>query len=230
MFEKWNSVISKCPLFHNIPPEEIEGALKCLKANLKTYRKDEIVVLAGNKLEGIGIFLKGMGAVVRESAGGGRVIMLTLSPGEIFGEIAAYAEEAFWPATVIAQEDSAVLFLPVQRIATNCERQCPSHHFLLWNMLRIISNRALFLTQKIDYLARKSLREKIAAYFLAESRRAGQTTFRLPLNRNELADFLSASRPALSREMGRMRDEGLIEFHKESVKIKDIQGLKQLME
>ncbi|HEX3043272.1 MAG TPA: Crp/Fnr family transcriptional regulator [Bacillota bacterium] len=230
MFHKWNSILSKCPLFQNIPPEELPGMLKCLKAHLKKYRKSEIIVLEGHPLEGIGILLAGAGAVTRESINGGRVMMLLLAPGDIFGEIAAYAEEGRWPATVMAQEESEVLFLPVGRIPSNCERQCSGHRLLLQNMLRIISNRALLLTQKIDYLTRKSLREKIAAYFLDESQRTGQTTFRLPLNRNELADFLSASRPGLSREMARMRDEGLIEFHKESVKIKDIQGLKRLGE
>jgi CRP/FNR family transcriptional regulator, dissimilatory nitrate respiration regulator len=98
------------------------------------------------------------------------------------------------------------------------------------NMLKIIANRALFLNKKIDYLSKKSLRGKIAAFLLEEYQNTNLNTFVLPFNRNELADFLNVSRPGLSREMGRMRDEGLLEFHKESVKLKDINALKRMAE
>jgi CRP-like cAMP-binding protein len=60
------------------------------------------------------------------------------------------------------------------------------------------------------------------------SSRTGETLFMLPLKRNELADFLGVSRPAVSRELGRMRDEGLIEFYKSSVRILGLAGLRGL--
>ena len=230
MFQKWRQPLSECQLFQGISPDELPGMLQCIGAMVKEFRKNEIIAVAGDSLNAVGILLSGVVAVTKENIAGDRVMMLILGPGELFGEIAAYAEGSKWQATVIAQEDSEVLFLPSRKIAGNCESQCANHGALLLNMLKIISNRALFLTKKIEYLTKKSLRGKIAAYLMAEYQNTGRNTFVLPFNRNELADFLNVTRPGLSREMGRMRDEGLLEFHKQSVKLKDIRALQGMAE
>jgi CRP-like cAMP-binding protein len=230
MFHKWRPPLSECRLFDGISWDELAGILQCLGAKTNEYRKNACVVIAGDSLEGIGIVLAGVVAVTKETMAGDRIIMVILGPGEVFGEVAAYAEGGVWQATVMAQEDCVLLFLPPRKIIGQCGRQCSSHRLLLMNMLKIISNRALFLNKKIEYLSKKSLRGKIAAFLLEEYQNTNRNTFRLPFNRNELADFLNVSRPGLSREMGRMRDEGLLEFHKESVKLKDINALKQMAE
>lgn len=230
MFQKWQDPLSKCGLFDGIPLDESEEMLQCLGAKVKEFQKNECIAITGDAIDGIGILLSGVIAVTKENITGDRNVMLILGPGEIFGEIAAYADGSIWQATVIAQENCSALFLPPQKIAGSCERQCSSHRTLLLNMLKIISNRALFLTKKIEYLTKKNLRGKIAAYLLEEFQNTGRTMFDLPFNRNELADFLNVSRPGLSREMGRMRDEGIIEFHKESIKLKDIDALKSVLE
>ena len=97
-------------------------------------------------------------------------------------------------------------------------------------MLRIISEKALLLNRKVEYLAIKSLRGKICTYLLEQHQRTGMTTFMLPLKRCELADLLNVSRPSLSREMCKMRDEGIIDFHRSSIRIKNMEALKRSAE
>ena len=97
-------------------------------------------------------------------------------------------------------------------------------------MLKVVSNRALMLNKKLEYLSIKSLRGKISTYLLEEQKKEGNTTFQLNLNRNELADFINVSRPSLSRELGKMRDEGLIDFHSTAIKINDFEALKKFSE
>jgi CRP-like cAMP-binding protein len=95
-------------------------------------------------------------------------------------------------------------------------------------MLRIVSDRALFLNKKLEYLSIKNMRGKICAFLLEQYNRCGTTTFLLPLKRNEMADYLNVARPSLSREMGRMKEEGLIDFHKASMKLKDLEALRRM--
>ncbi len=230
MISKWINSLSTCTLFHNINTEELQGMLVCLNPRVSSYKKNECITIAGEQFTGLGLVLSGEVAVTKEDAAGSRVILTVLGPGDLFGEMAAFSEIRVWPATVVAQEDCSVMFLEPEKIVGYCEDRCESHRLLIRNMLRIISEKALLLNRKVEYLAIKSLRGKISAYLLELHKKTGTTTFMLPLNRSELADFLNVSRPSLSREMGRMRDEGMIEFYRASIRINDLNALRSTAE
>jgi CRP-like cAMP-binding protein len=97
-------------------------------------------------------------------------------------------------------------------------------------MIRVISKKACDLNRKVEYLSLKTINGKLSKYLLEQSVRSSNTTFKLPMNREKLADFLNVSRPSMSRELGKMRDNGIIEFHKDSIRIKDVEKLKALLE
>ncbi|HZK00338.1 MAG TPA: helix-turn-helix domain-containing protein, partial [Tissierellaceae bacterium] len=101
---------------------------------------------------------------------------------------------------------------------------------LIMNMLKIISQKALMLNRKMDYLSIRSIRGKVSYLLLQEYKKMNKPMFLLPLNRNELADFLNIPRPSLSREMCRMRDEGVIDFHRSSIRINDIDRLRTMVD
>lgn len=94
-------------------------------------------------------------------------------------------------------------------------------------MLRIVSEKAMLLNKKVEYLTIKSMRGKIAAFLLDYYRKTGLAIFTLPLNRNAMAEFLNVSRPSMSREMGRMKEEGIIDYHLSTIRIKDLDALKK---
>lgn len=214
------------PLFTGLGREELVSFLICLNPRIQEYRESEIIALEHEPFSAIGCVLSGSVAVLKENAEGDRIIMTVLKPGSLFGEMAAFAGERRWPATVQAQRDAAVMFLPPDKIAGSCSKSCRWHTAIIENMLQILSEKALMLNRKVDYLAIKSMRGKLCAYFLERSRLAGSATFTMPLNRNELADYLCVSRPSMSREMGRMRDEGIIDFHMATVRLKDVNKVK----
>lgn len=226
MYEKWFSVLRDCALFQGVNDGELESMLACMVKNVSTYRKDDCIRLAGASFDGVGIIVEGSVVITKENAAGDRVIINLFGPGELFGELAAFSVQKLWPATVTAQGEVTVIFIPPSKIVGSCERACPSHRMLIANMLKIVSDKALGLRRQMDYLAMKTLRGKISAYLLEQYRRAGRTMFVLPLKRDELADFLNVTRPSLSREMCRMRDEGLIDFHRSSVLVKDVETLR----
>ncbi|HHW47158.1 MAG TPA: Crp/Fnr family transcriptional regulator, partial [Clostridiaceae bacterium] len=174
----------------------------------------------------VGILLKGEATVSKEDAAGNRVVMTVLKEGDIFGEIVVFSGQTKWPASVLAQEHCEVLFLEKEKIVGECGKLCSWHRKLILNLLTVISEKALLLNKKVDYLTIKSIRGKISTYLLEQFKKTGNNHIKLPLNRNELADFLNVSRPSLSREMCKMRDEGIIDFYLSTVKILDIDELK----
>ena len=227
MYENWTGILSKARLFNNITSQDLDTLLSCLMPRIHNFKKSECIAVAGEKIQGVGIILSGNAVVTKENAAGNRVIIALLKEGDIFGEIAAFSGSELWPATVYAQESCTAIFLPPEKIVGNCQKACVNHRTLIMNMLKIVSSKAIMLNRKVEYLSIKSMRGKISTYLLEQYKKAGNTTFMLPLTRNELADFLNVSRPSMSREMGRMREEGVIDFHMSSICINDIEALKK---
>lgn len=222
--------VAQCPLFRDISRAELAAMLHCLQPVVRKYQKEELLTVEGEPLSALGIVVAGSAAVIKESAGGARLIMTLLERPMMFGEMAAFSDTPIWPATVVAQSDCEVLFIQTQSIIGQCQKHCVYHQQLIYNMLSIVTNRALVLNRKVEFLLLKSVREKIVVYLLEQYRQAGKEMFVLPLDRNEMADFLNVTRPALSREMGRMREEGLIDYHRASIKILDVEGMRRTLE
>jgi CRP/FNR family transcriptional regulator, dissimilatory nitrate respiration regulator len=230
MYREWTEILKNSMLFRGINHESLNTMLECLKPRIQLYKQREIVALYGSPFQGIGIVASGSVALTKETYYGNRIILNILNAGEIFGEMVAFSDNKVWPVTVIAQDDSSLLFLPPDKMLETCSNVCASHSTLIMNMLKILSNRALMLNKKIEYLSAKSIRSRVTNYLLDIYRTNGDTTFIIPMKRHELADYLNIPRPSLSRELGLMRDEGIIEFDGSSVKIKSILKLEKSIE
>jgi CRP/FNR family transcriptional regulator, dissimilatory nitrate respiration regulator len=228
IFKEYLEEISKASLFQGIERDALLTMLNCLKPRVCAYNRLDYIVTGGDAYESVGIVLKGAATVSKENAKGNRIVMTRLKQGDIFGEIIAFSRQMTWPATVQAQESCVVLFLSRGKIVGECDRICSWHRTLIQNFLRVISERAMMLNKKVEYLTIKSMRGKISTYFLEQYLKEGTATITLPLNRNELSDFLNVSRPSMSREMSKMRDEGIIDYHLTTVKILDIKGIKHM--
>ncbi|QXM05385.1 Crp/Fnr family transcriptional regulator [Crassaminicella indica] len=226
MYAKWLDKLKNVKLFENIESDELNRMLLCLKPKVVFYKKKEYVTMSEDEFIGIGIVIKGEVIVTKENAAGDRVIMAKLKENSIFGETIAFSNNDKWPASVIASTDCTVLFLPPDKIVGNCPRMCIGHKLLIQNMLRIVSQKAIELNRKIEYLSMKSIRSKISAYLLEQYNIVGKNKFMISLKRNELAEFLNVSRPSLSREIIKMKEEGIIDFYKSSFEIIDIEALK----
>lgn len=217
------------PLFNGISTEALNSVLGCLQPKISTYAKNVFLAVEGENFNGLGILLSGKATVIKENAAGRRIVMTMMTAGDMFGEMIVFSTRGFWPMSVIAQTECQVIFLSSVKIMGTCTKVCANHKQLITNMLTIISEKALMLNRKVDYLAIKGMREKISTYLLEQYKQTEKKTFTMTLNRNDLADFFNVSRTALSREMGRMRDEGLIEFYRSSVKIIDLEALKKVI-
>ncbi|MFC2038505.1 Crp/Fnr family transcriptional regulator [Chloroflexota bacterium] len=214
-------------LFQGIGGESLSIMLDCLKPKIKRYRQREIIAAYGQPFQGVGIIASGKVALTKEMYSGNRIMMGILNAGDIFGETVAFSDSKVWPMTVISQEDSVLLFLPPDKITGTCANICASHSALIMNMLQILSNRASMLDKKIEHISAKNIRGKISSYLLDIYRRNSENIIKLPMKRHELADYLNIPRPSLSREMGLMREAGIIEFNGSHITINKLLALEE---
>ena len=205
------------PLFDGIAFEDYERLLNCLSAKTVFYKKDEIILLAGNSVDFVGLVLLGCVKIIKEDLDGNISILTELSTSELFGEVFACAGIGYSPVTVQASEDCEILFIDYKRIAVSCTSSCPFHTKLIENMLKLIAKKTLFLNQKNEILSKRTTREKLRLFL--DNQRGGARKFTIPYDREELANYLCIDRSAMSRELGKMRDDGLISFVKNKFEI-----------
>lgn len=226
MYKKWLSLLRNVELFKNIEVQELDAMLSCLRPSIVTYQKKEYIAIEGHTFNGIGIVVEGEIIISKENIVGDRVVMGKFKEGSMFGEMIAFSNKNLWPASVMALDNCIILFITSDKILGNCNKMCIGHKLLIQNMLKIVSQKALSLNRKIEYLSMKSIRAKISSYLLEQYTTKNQSKFTISLKRNELAEFLNISRPSLSREIIKMKDENIIDFYKSSFEIIDIELLK----
>jgi CRP-like cAMP-binding protein len=219
------------PLFLGINADELPLTLSCLNAKTIEYKKGEYVAIAGDEFIGVGLVLTGEVAIIKENSVGNRNIIAVFKKCDMFGEVMAFADSKTWPVNVITQTDSVIMFIHPQKIIGVCNKACVNHKLLISNMIKIISRKTLLLNKKMEYLTIKSMKGKISKYLFDEYKKSGNiSTFNIPLSREKLADFLNVSRPSMSRELCKMRDDGVIEFYKNSIRILNLDKLKSMLE
>ena len=214
-------------LFKGIEKDNLLALLKCLKPQLRKYKKNDFIAIAGDRFPGLGIMLEGEASIIKENVAGKSTIIDIIETQDMFGEVLAFSGIDAWNVTIEALEPCKVIFISSERIISECQNVCPWHNRIIFNMLNILSEKALILNKKVDYLTMVSLREKICTYLLEQYHKTGSPIFMLSMNRKELAEFLNVSRPSLSREMSRLRDEGIIDFHMSTIKIVSLDKLKR---
>jgi CRP-like cAMP-binding protein len=209
-----NSIVCRCPLFDGIAPAELEALLGCLCAREGRYAKGEFVFLAGDIPDRVGIVLSGAVHVVQEDYWGNRNILAQAEEGELFAESFACAEPVSMGVSVLAVEKAEVLLLDYRRIFTTCSSACVFHARLIRNMLRILARKNIGMLEKMQHLTRRTTRDKVLSYLSTQAKRHNAGEFAIPFSRQELADYLAVERSALSAELSRMRDDGLIRYKK----------------
>lgn len=212
--KKYLEVIKKSPLFKGIEEREIEAMLACLSVKTKKYAKNEFVMRFGESTEAIGMVLAGSLHLIKEDFWGNRNIIAEIGPGQIFAESYACMEGVTLGVSVVAAEAGAVMFMNVRRVLTTCGSACEFHSRLLRNLLSVLAEKNLRFNDKLTHMTQRTTRQKLLSYLSAESLRQGASEFDIPFDRQQLADYLSVDRSAMSNELCRMRDEGLLNFRR----------------
>lgn len=215
----FQDVLSQAALFHGIARENYGALLDCLEARTAAYRKGETILEAGVPARAVGILLSGAAQLVRDDIAGDRHILSALEPSDVFGESYAAAETEELPFAVVATHDVKALFIPYARITKGCANACSFHTRLIQNLMGILAQKNIQLNQKLEHLSKRTTREKLLSYLMEQARRQGGRYFRVPFNRQELADYLMVDRSALSNELSKLRAEGVLEYYKSEFKL-----------
>lgn len=218
-------LLEKNLLFKGFHKEELEQFLTCHGGHIKSYEKGHTIGSEGEPIEGVGIVLAGAVSVSKDNPQGERLIMARLHEGDVFGEVAVYTG-TIWTATVMSKVPSIVLFLKREKLLDQGE-PCEGCVKFQLNMLQLVAKKALSLNVKLEILAMRTLRKKVLKYLLLEWKKTKENPLDLPFNREDMAEFLQVARPALSRELSLLKEEGLIHYKGKRFILMDVERIQQ---
>ncbi len=218
--------LSRYALFASLTLQEQQEAAGQIRLSTRTYARGQVVGFEEDPCEAVGIVASGSIHIQRIFPSGKLITIETFQAGDSFGEALVFSDRGTYPATLVAREDTQVLFVPREEVV----RLCTRYPRFLENFMRTLSNRILLLNARIKNLSFATVRQKVANHLLEEQRRQGTSSLVLTRSRTELADLLGIPRPSLSRELSAMQSDGWIDFDRRAITILDQAAIEQALE
>ncbi len=217
--QEYLEILIRSRLFAKIKGTELDEMLACLTPAKKNFKKGTYIYRDGEQIFSMGLVLSGSIHILKEDYWGNRTILAEVQTGQLFGEAYACSDTAKISVSAVAAQNSTVLFFDVKRILTPCASGCPFHAQLIQNLIAELAEKNILLTGKIEHISQRRLRDKILSYLSDFSKEQESSDFTIPFNRQELADYLSVDRSALSNELCKLRNEGVLEFKRKRFRL-----------
>ena len=224
-YTRYYEIMRRTSLLRGMADDELDTLMACMAPRARRYAKGELLLMAGYETHELGLVLEGAITASKPLADGGTVVIAHMGPGGVFADVLAGGRSRS-PVNVTAAEDCLILYLPCAALLRPCAELHAAHQKLLQNWLETISGKYFALDRRLELICCKSLRGRICMWLLEQREACGADTFSTPMNRTELAAYLNCDRSALSRELSRMQEEGLIELFRGSFKLPDPERLR----
>ena len=206
-------------IFDTINENDKQSLLNCLRAVKKTYLKDEIIFDNTKEIFSVGYIIKGHVRILKDDYEGNKIIITDIHEGETFGEAIVLGNFKMFQQEAVAVCDTEILFMDIKRVLTTCQNSCQFHRKLIENIIKTVVQKNNFLQERLELLAKKTLRERILYFLYNEKSKQNETIFKIQYSREQMAEFLRADRSALSRELSKMKKENILDYHKNLFKI-----------
>jgi len=200
------------PVFKGISAEECDRMMVCFGVTSERFSPDDVIYDFDAGRDMIGILDGGSAVVVRLDAKGGRTILEHLEPGGLFGEMLMFENVTGDSVQVICERACRVWFMRSDQVTKRCENACEHHSRLVENMFELVAEKASCLSERVEVLSRRSIREKLLCYFVMQAAKSHSAAFQLPFSLSALADYISADRSAMMRELRKMREDRVVDI------------------
>ena len=208
-------------IFKGMTENEIIDALRGLNAITKRYEKGSTILCAGSTTGSMGLVLEGSVTIENNDFWGNKTILGYVGKNEFFAETYGILSDEPMLVDVVANEDCRIVFLAIAILRSDIFQNEAWASKIVSNLLMISTQKNLALSGRSFHISHKTVRARVMSYLNSESIRKGKMAFNIPFNRQQMADYLNLDRTALSKELGRMRKDGRIDFHKNHFKIQE---------
>jgi CRP/FNR family transcriptional regulator, dissimilatory nitrate respiration regulator len=223
--ENYIDVICKSTLFQNLTKDEILCVLKFINYKISSYSKDDIIFQEDENCENLGLILEGNVEIQKIDSNGKVLAVAQFDKSDIFGELLIFSDHNRFPMTIVSKSNSTILHIAKDSVV----KLCQSETSFLYAYLKLVSNKAFILNQKLKEVTLKTIRQQITEFIFMKSAEQDSDERQINMTKKEWADKIGVQRPSLSRELIKMKEEGLIDFERSTVTILDRHELKRYL-
>jgi CRP-like cAMP-binding protein len=219
--EKYIDVLSSAELFKGLSTEEIRNLFKSLNYTIGHYAKEDTLFIEDEVCKNLSFILEGVIEIQKIDSNGKVLTVAKFEAGEVFGELLIFSDNNKFPMTVISKTNSTILHVDRDSVI----RLCQAETRFLYAYLRMISGKAFMLNKKLKEVTLKTIREQIIEFILNQAKLQKSENVKIDMTKKDWADKIGVQRPSLSRELIKMKEEGLIDFNKNDIMILDREAL-----
>lgn len=198
------------PLLEGVTTQERDAMRKCFGVYEQSFRPEDVIYDFGDGRHMIGIVNSGSADIRRIDERGVCTILEHLESGGVFGEMLMFENTSGDSIAVVCRTACRISFLKERELTKRCENACAFHTRVVENMFHLVAVKATSLSERVEVLSRRSIRDKLLCYFSLQLQGRQDSTFTLPFSLSALADYISTDRSAMMRELKKMRQEQLV--------------------
>ncbi len=213
---KAESQIMAVKLLENLAATEIRKYLDCGRFKVSSYKANSVIHFENDPCDKLEIILSGEVLVERLDAAGGLLTIASFSANDILGGNLLFSQNPYYPMTITARKTSSVLEIDRELLF----EMLGANSAVLRRFLAYMSDHSAILSLKIRSSIKRTIRESVLLFLDAERQRQGSSRIVLNMTKKELAERIGVQRTSLSRELAKMRSDGLIEFDTDSITIR----------
>ena len=212
-------------LFSSFSEQDLQTLKTSNEYFIKSYQTEDVLFIEEEDCEHLSIILAGKVELQKLDSHGNILIVSSFETGNSFGEALLFGDRHLYPMSVVAKEDCTVIHIKKEYIF----KLCTSNETFLKELLRLFSNKALILNSKLKQVSMKSLREMISHFLVTKYNQTHNPVITTHMTKKEWSEKLGVRRPSLSRELIKMKLEGLIEYNRKEIIIKDVERLEEFI-
>ena len=207
-------------LFNGICKEDCRRMITCFNCEIKNFRSGSCIADYSRSSDKIGIVLSGTASMMRYDVNGVRTIAETLSEQGIFGEFFTFSGSHRNSVEIIADTDCQILFVRRKELMKRCEKACRCHSMVVENLLGLMSEKAIALSERIEVLSQRSIEDKLISFLqITEDNTPPGQSPKIPFSTTALSDYLCVNRSALQRQIAKLKKEGVLSISKRSFRL-----------
>ena len=208
-------------LFDCTTEDEFLALFKNINYRITHYAKDSLVFLEKEPCNTLNIILDGNIRIQKIDSFGKSLVIAEFKTGETVGETLLFGQPNHYPMSGISVIQTTMLYIPKEAVLYLCQHD----NTFLVQFLKLISGKSITLSNKIDQISLKTIRQKICEFLIVEYYKNNCLKIPLDMTKKEWADIMGVQRPSLSRELLRMKEDGLIDYNFKYIFIKNLRRI-----
>ena len=215
--------LSNIEIFQDLSSNELEAMDR--QITMSSCAPGRIFYMPEDSGEVLFLLKKGRVQLYRISPNGKKLVVETLGPGAIFGEMSLVGQGMH---NTFAEAVDECLLCVMSR--SDVERLMRDKPMVSFRFVEALGDRVASLESRLEEIAFKSIPARLASLLLRLSDEQGEENVISGYTHQDLGEMLGTYRETVTQTLNEFKSDGLVDISRKRVEIRDRNGLEMIAE